>query len=229
MQYLLDSANIDEIAKAFDTFPMSGVTTNPTIVSHEKRDFFAIMHDIRAIIGPDTMLHAQVLGESYDEILADAEALRTRVGGNIYIKIPVTFNGYKAMKELKKRHFQITATAIFTPAQALLASNCGADYTAPYINRIDNISGMGVSVVRMITELFNVHNMPTKVLAASFKNVQQVHEVSLVGCQAVTVPPDILWKIASHPLTDAGVASFIRDWNSVYGEGTKVSDLDGHI
>jgi fructose-6-phosphate aldolase 2 len=217
MLYLLDSANTKEIEKAFETFPMSGVTTNPTIISQEKRDFFAIMRDIRAVIGENMMLHAQVLGETQADIIKDAETLQKRIGGNLFIKVPVTLEGYKSMKVLKKMGLKVTATAIYTPAQALLAANCGADYTAPYVNRIDNISGMGVAVVRMITDLFRVHSLPTRVLAASFKNVQQVHEVSLAGCQSVTVAPEIMWRIAEHPLTDMSVELFHKDWQSVYG------------
>lgn len=217
MLYLLDSANTKEIEKAFETFPMSGVTTNPTIISQEKRDFFAIMRDIRAVIGADMMLHVQVLGETQADIIKDAEVLQKRIGGNLFIKVPVTLEGYKSMKVLKKMGLKVTATAIYTPAQALLAANCGADYTAPYVNRIDNISGMGVAVVRMITDLFRVHDLPTRVLAASFKNVQQVHEVSLAGCQSVTVAPDIMWRIAEHPLTDMSVELFHKDWQSIYG------------
>lgn len=225
MLYLLDSASISDIEKAFEYFPMSGVTTNPTIVSQENRPFFDIMRDIRSVIGEDMMLHVQVVGEDRDHILRDAETLRNKVGGNIYIKVPVTLEGFKAMKELKKRGFKVTATAVYTPAQALLAANCGADFTAPYVNRIDNISGMGVSVVSMITKLFEVHSLPTRVLAASFKNVQQIHEVSLAGCQSVTVPPDLMWRIAEHPLTDMSVDLFTRDWARVYGDGKLISDF----
>ncbi len=226
MQYIIDTANIKDIERAFEIFPMSGVTTNPTIVAEENRNFFDLMRDIRAVIGQDKMLHVEVISNDADGIVADAMVLRDKIGGNIVIKVPVTLQGYKSMKELKRRGFQVTATAIYTPAQALLAANCGADYTAPYVNRIDNISGMGVSVVRMITELFTLHKLPTKVLAASFKNVQQIHEVSLAGCQAVTVAPDLMWKIAEHPLTDMSVNIFLDDWGKIYGEGLTVVDVD---
>ena len=218
MRYLLDSASIKDIEKVFEFFPMSGITTNPTIISQENRPFFDIIDDIRAVIGPDMMLHVQVVGNTQEDMLKDAEVLRKRVGGNIYISVPVTMEGYKTMKVLKKRDFKVTATAIYTPAQALLAANCGADFTAPYVNRIDNISGMGVSVVSMITKLFEIHGLPTQVLAASFKNVQQIHEVALAGCESVTVSPDLMWRIAEHPLTDMSVALFEHDWHKIYGD-----------
>ncbi len=224
MLYLLDTADVKEIEKCMAVFPISGVTTNPTIVSREKKDFWSLLKDIRSIIG-DNMLHVQALGETVDEIKQDAYALQEKIGGNLYIKIPVIPEGYKAIKALKQEGFKITATAIYTPSQALLAANCGADFTAPYVNRIDNISGMGVSVVSMIADLFNIHGLPTKVLAASFKNVQQVHEVSLAGCQSVTVAPEMMWNLAEHPLTDMSVEQFTKDWSNVYGAGSKIYNL----
>ena len=224
MYYLLDTANVKEIEKANEVFPIAGVTTNPTIISEAKRDFFAILKDIRAIIG-DRMLHVQVLGENCDDMLRDAEALYEKVGGNLYAKVPVSIEGYKAMPILKKMGYKVTATAIFTPGQALLAANSNVDFTAPYINRIDNISGMGVSVVQMITTLFKMHKLPTQVLAASFKNIQQVNEVSLAGCHAITISPDLMWKLAEHPLTDMSIELFTKDWCSVYGEGKCIYNL----
>ena len=190
--------------------PMTGATAGVEISSKKERG----------------VLHAQVLGETCDEIIRDAEALQEKIGGNLYIKVPVSTEGYKAMPRLKARGMKVTATAIYTPGQALLAANCGVDFTAPYLNRIDNISGMGVTVVQMITDLFRIHNMPTRVLAASFKNVQQVNDVSLAGCQAITIGPDILWHLAEHPLTDMSIEQFNRDWRAVYGPGKCVYNLD---
>ena len=224
MLYLLDTADIREIEKAADVFPLAGVTTNPSIIAQAKRDFFAILKDIRGIIG-DRMLHTQALGESCEEIIRDAETLQEKIGGNLYIKVPVSIEGYKAMPRLKKLGMKVTATAIYTPGQALLAANCGVDFTAPYLNRIDNISGMGVTVVQMIVDLFRIHKLSTQVLAASFKNVQQVNDVSLAGCQAITIGPDILWHLAEHPLTDMSIAQFTRDWEGEYGLGKRVYNL----
>ncbi len=224
MLYLVDTADVEAIAKADEFFPLAGTTTNPTIISKVRRDFFAIMKDIRSIMG-DRMIHAQVVGERSDEMLKDAAALMEKVGGNLYIKVPVTPEGYKAMRAMKKEGLKVTATAIYTPGQALLAANCGVDFTAPYVNRIDNISGMGVSVVKMIVELFRLHALGTKVLAASFKNVQQVNDVSLAGCHSMTISPDILWKVAEHPLTDMCVDQFQSDWDGVYGAGKGIYNL----
>ena len=224
MLYMLDSANVEEIRKVCDVFPIAGVTTNPSIITKEKKDFFPLLKEIRSIIG-DRMLHVQVLGTTTEEMIKDASCIREKVEGPLFVKIPVSDAGYKAMQMLKKDGFNITATAIYTPQQALIAANCGADFTAPYVNRIDNISGMGVNVVSMITDLFNLHGLSTRVLAASFKNVQQVHEVALAGTHSVTVGSDIMWKLARHPLTDMSVDQFVKDWNDQYGEGKKIYNL----
>ena len=224
MLYMLDSANIEEIRKACDVFPLAGVTTNPSIITREKKDFFSLLKEIRSVIG-NKMMHVQVLGTTTEDMLKDAASIREKVDGSLFIKIPVSDAGYKAMQILKKDGFGITATAIYTPQQALIAANCGADFTAPYVNRIDNISGMGVNVVSMITDLFNLHGLSTRVLAASFKNVQQVHEVALAGTHSVTVGADILWKLARHPLTDMSVEQFTKDWNAQYGEGKCIYNM----
>ena len=227
LEYILDTADVGKIEKCFDIFPLAGVTTNPTIISREKRDFFAILRDIRAIIGPDKYLCAQVLGETYDTIMADADTILKAVPGpgKMSVKIPVSHAGLKAMRELARRGVSVTATAIFTPQQALLAAEAGADYAAPYVNRIDNISGDGVKVVKEIVQLYKVFGLPTKCLAASFKNVQQINECALAGCQSVTVAPDVFLKVAEHPLTDAAINQFRNDWEAFYGKGVKPSDL----
>jgi fructose-6-phosphate aldolase 2 len=224
MLYLLDSANTEEIKKACDIFPLAGVTTNPTIITKEKKPFFELLKEIRSIIG-DKMLHVQVLATTTEDMIKDAARIREEVDGELYVKIPVSDAGYKAMQILKKEGYGVTATAIYTPQQALIAANCGADFTAPYVNRIDNISGMGVNVVSMITELFDLHGLDTKVLAASFKNVQQVHEVALTGAQSVTVGSEILWKLAEHPLTDMSVEQFTKDWEAQYGAGKCIYNM----
>ncbi|QAT39230.1 fructose-6-phosphate aldolase [Clostridium sp. JN-9] len=219
MLYLLDTANLDQIKRAFDLYPMSGVTTNPTIISKEKRSFLDILNQIREIIGQDKMLHVQAVSKNADEIVKEAEYITNTIGGNIYIKVPVIPEGIKAMKILKSKGIKITATAVFTADQALMAAVAGADFVAPYVNRIDNISGNGVNVVKEIVELFKIYNLNTKVLAASFKNVQQVHEVALAGGHSVTVNADIMDGLLSHPLTDWSVDKFVSDWEGVYGKG----------
>lgn len=225
MQYLLDTANLEAIKKAYDLYPMEGVTTNPTIISKEDKAFLSILKDIRKIIGEASMLHVQALGTTAEEMVKEAEYLEKTIGGSLYIKIPVIPEGIKAIKMLKQRGIKTTATAIFTAQQALMAAQAGACYVAPYVNRIDNIAGDGTIVVEEIVRLFELYNIDTKVLAASFKNVQQVHGVSLTGAHAVTVNSLILDKIIYHPLTDWSVDQFTNDWESIYGKGKLTLDM----
>lgn len=220
MIYILDTANLQEIKRAYEFYPMEGVTTNPSIISKEKGDFIKILKNIREIIGNDSMLHAQVLSLKAEDMIEEAKYIAEQAGGNIYIKIPVTPDGIKAIKILSKEGYKITATAIFTAQQALIAAKAGAKFVAPYVNRIDNISGNGVEVVGEIIELLEFNNLNTKVLAASFKNVQQVNEVALRGCQSVTVGSDIMDKLIEHPLTELSVKQFINDWENAYNRVT---------
>ncbi|OSA93348.1 UNVERIFIED_ORG: fructose-6-phosphate aldolase [Clostridium botulinum] len=220
MIYILDTANLQEIKRAYEFYPMEGITTNPSIISKEKEDFIKILKNIREIIGNDSMLHAQVLSLKAEDMIEEAKYIARQVGGNIYIKIPVTPDGIKAIKILNKEGYKITATAIFTAQQALISAKAGANFVAPYVNRIDNISGNGVEVVGEIIELLELNNLNTKVLAASFKNVQQVNEVALRGCQSVTVGIDIMDKLIEHPLTELSVKQFINDWKNAYNKIT---------
>lgn len=216
MIYLVDTANIEHIKKAIDIYPISGVTTNPTIISKENKDFIEIIKDIRDMIGNDKMIHVQTLGETAENIIKEAHFLREIIDGNLFIKIPVMPQGIKAIKQLKKEGFNITATAIFTANQALIAAVAGADFVAPYVNRIDNISGNGVNVVRDILQEFHLYNIKTKVVAASFKNVQQITNVSKAGVDSITVPIELLEKMIEHPMTEWSIKQFKCDWEKAY-------------
>lgn len=225
MQYLLDTANLEDIRRAWDIYPLAGVTTNPTLVAREGGDFWALLQAIRGAIGEAALLHVQAVGREAGEIVREAENLAARAGGNVYVKIPVTAEGLKAIKALRGRGVRTTATAVFTPQQALLAAAAGADFVAPYVNRLDNICGGGARVVGDIVHLFGLYGLPAKVLAASFKNAEQVHDVSLAGSHAVTVSPEILGLLLSHPLTDASVDKFRRDWEATYGADRLTFDI----
>ncbi|MBU3182812.1 transaldolase family protein [Clostridium psychrophilum] len=219
MQYILDTADISFIKKAIDLYPIEGVTTNPTIIAKEKGDFKSIIKGIREVIGEDLMLHVQCLSLNAETIVKEALYIQQFAGKNVSVKIPVIPEGIKAIKILKSKNIRTTATAIFTAQQALMAANAGADYVAPYINRIDNILGDGAKVVSDIVQLFNINNISTKVLAASFKNVEQVHKVCLAGAHSVTVNKDLFEKLIYHPYTDLSIETFISDWEGQYGKG----------
>ncbi|MCF6466174.1 fructose-6-phosphate aldolase [Clostridium sp. Cult2] len=218
MLILLDTADINDIKKGNEYYPIEGVTTNPTIIAKENRNYIEVLKDIRNIIGNDKMLHVQVLGTKAEDMVKEAHFIKDTIGGNIYIKIPVIEEGIKAIKALKKEGFNITATAIFTPQQALVAAMAGANFVAPYVNRLDNISADGVNVVKEISKLLNIHGLGTKILAASFKNVEQVHKSSLEGAHSVTLSLEILEKLIYHPLTDSSVENFIKDWKTAYNQ-----------
>lgn len=222
MELILDTANISDIEQLYSILPIDGVTTNPTIISKENKEFITLINDIDSIVGEDTPIHAQVIGTSFEEIVEEALFI-SKIRKNIYVKIPVTVNGLKAIKELKKQGVKITATAIFTAHQGFLAAKAGADYVAPYVNRLDNISADGVNTVKDLITIIDKYKLNSKVLAASFKNSQQVIELMKAGVHSVTVPPDIAKAMMNHPLTDWSVDKFIEDWESAFGKGVKTN------
>ena len=224
MQYIIDTAQLDAIRRCAEFYPIDGVTTNPTIISREHTNFLHLIKEIRTIIGPDKMLHIQTTADECSAIIEEGKLLHNMVGGDFYLKIPISPEGLKATMELKRIGIKVTMTAIFTQQQALIAAKAGADYVAPYVNRLDNIVSDGVHVVKEIVDLFKMHDFKTKVLAASFKTVEQVHKVALVGGHAVTINPDLYEQLVYHPLTLYAIDDFNKDWESVYGD-KKIPDL----
>ncbi len=189
------------------------------VLRKEKTDFIKRICDIRAVIGEDKILCAQTLQTTSELIVKEGKKLNEAIGGNFYLKVPIGEAGLKATMELKKLGIGVLMTAIFTPTQALMAAKAGADFVAPYVNRIDNIGGDGVGVVAEIVNQFANYGISTcRVMAASFKNVQQVNDCASVGCHVATIGPDIYKLLISHPLTDAAIAGFEKDWKSVYGD-----------
>lgn len=221
MLYIIDSAHIDEIKHCVDYYPIDGVTTNPTIISREKSDFVSLVREIRHIIGPDRMLHIQTTASVCDDIVKEAEALQELVGGDFYIKIPISPEGLKATRILSQKGIKVTETAIFTQQQAMIAAKAGASFVAPYVNRLDNIVSDGVHVVGEIVDMFREHNINNcKVLAASFKTVEQIHKIALVGAHSVTLQPSLYEQLVYHPLTLYAIDDFEKDWEGVYGKKT---------
>lgn len=231
MKYFLDTANLEAIKKINDIFPIDGVTTNPSIIAKENRNFKDIINDIFDIIGKDKIIHIQAVGLNAETIIKEANLLRDKFGENIYTKIPVTFEGIKAMKILAKDKHKITATAVLSPQQIIMAAEVGAEYIAPYINRSDNIGENGIEIVRDAFKILELNRkneteclekygrvFEPKIFGASFKNVRQVHETMLAGAKAVTIAPDVFEKLIYHPYTDWSMDTFNADWNKVYGQ-----------
>lgn len=225
MQYILDTAHIEDIKRAMEYYPIDGVTTNPTIISKEHSDFAGLIKGIRKIIGPDLALHVQTTGGVCADIVSEAVALKNFVGGNFYAKIPACEEGLKAIRVLSGMGINVTATAIFTQQQALLAAKAGAAFVAPYVNRLDNISSDGVGVVSDIVKIFDIHAIEARVLAASFKNVEQVHRITLNGVHAVTLSVELLSQLLYHPMTFQAIDDFNADWEAQYGKGRGILDL----
>ena len=217
MIYLADTAQIEEIRDLFHYFPLEGVTTNPTILSHANKPVSKIIPEIQECIG-QKMIHIQTISEKAEDILREGRRYKEyfQFGNNYYVKIPVTKEGFRAIRLAKDAGMNVTATAIFTQQQALIAAVAGADYVAPYINRLDNISSHGIDVVADIVKTFKLYNLPCKVLGASFKNVDQVYRVSVVGCHAVTASYEVLEAIMKHPMTEKGVVDFLTDAKHLY-------------
>lgn len=220
MLYILDTADIEAIRRCNEFYPLAGVTTNPSIIAKENRDFWEIVNDIRNIIGPDKLFFAQTVQTTADKIVEEAKLMNEKSGGEFCVKIPICEEGLKATMELKKLGIKVLMTAIFTPAQALIAAKAGADFVAPYVNRLDNIIGDGCEVVAEIVNQFDSFGMDCKVLAASFKNAEQVHKCASCGCHSVTVSADVLKAVITHPMTDSAIDGFEKDWKAVYGDKT---------
>lgn len=220
MKLLLDTANLSDIRYFNAHYPIEGVTTNPTILSREGGDVLHLLSSIREIIGVEKELHVQVTETEYEKIVEEAEAIVAYLGKNTYIKIPATDIGLRAVKTLSAKGYGITVTAILTATQAMLASNAGAAYVAPYVSRLENICADGVGTVADIKKIFEVSGTSANILAASFKTVKEVLDVACVGCHAATVGSDVMKKLLEHPTTDTSIAGFAADWKGAFGEHT---------
>ena len=224
MKYLIDSANIEKIRACLDCFPIDGVTTNPSLVSKDDTGFKELISGIRELIGKDRIMLVQTTAHDADSIVEEGKALKEFVGGNFYLKIPATPQGLKAVYALSQQGIKTAVTTVFTPQQALLSAQSGASFVALFINRFESSLGDGGQLVEQTARLFDVNGCECEILAASFKNAEQVNRVMLAGADAVTVPPEIYPSLISHPLTDIAIERFNSDWKTKYGEKT-VLDL----
>jgi fructose-6-phosphate aldolase 2 len=217
MIYIADTADITALKDLYSFFPLEGVTTNPTILKQSGLKLSVAVKEIAEIVGKG-MIHVQVLSNTAEEMVKEAKKYKEYFGfeNNYYAKIPVTTEGFKTMRILKDAGINITATAIFTQQQALVASKSGADFVAPYVSRLDNISSHGIEVVSDIVKNTKEFNLPTKVLAASFKTVDQIHRVSMAGAHSATINPELLHQLVAHPMTDISVKQFEEDGKDLY-------------
>jgi transaldolase len=212
MKIFLDTANLEDI-KTFNGMGLvDGITTNPTLLSKEKGNPTEIMRDIvRIINGPVSL---EVIGTQLGEILEEAHRLK-KYGKNVVVKIPMIPEGMKAVKSLKEEGIETNVTLIFSANQAILAAKAGAAYVSPFIGRIDDGGQEGMAVIREIIQIFKNYQFETQVLVASIRHPLHVIEAGKIGAHIVTLPPDVLRKMMTHPLTEKGLSAFLNDWEKV--------------
>ena len=212
MKFFIDTANIDEIKKAWELGVIDGVTTNPSLMAKEGRDPVQILKSICSIVkGP---VNGEVVGITADEMLREAKAL-AKIHKNIVVKIPMIEEGLKAVKKLSSMGIKTNVTLIFSANQALLAAKAGATYVSPFVGRLDDISHQGMDVVADIMEIYENYLFETEVIVASVRNPLHVLEAARMGAHIATIPYAVISQLAKHPLTDAGLAKFLKDWEKV--------------
>ncbi|AEB06354.1 Transaldolase [Coriobacterium glomerans PW2] len=219
MKLIIDDANIEAIKHLIEIYPIDGVTTNPSILAAAARPPFEVLKEIRSIIGCDAELHVQVVARDTRGMLADARRITGELGDGTFVKVPAVPEGLHAMKLLATEGVRVTATAIYTPMQAFLAAKAGASYAAPYINRIDNMGYDGVEVAKTIHDIFGANGLPCEVLAASFKNSQQVLDLVRYGVGAATVAPAVIEGFVKSAAIDAAIDAFVADFEGLCAPG----------
>lgn len=225
MKFLIDDANIEKIKKIYEFYAIDGVTTNPSILAKSGRNPYEVLTEIRDFIGDKQELHAQVISLSSETMIKEAYKMTEILGRETFVKIPTIPEGLKAMKKLHAQGFKITATAIYTPMQAYLAAKAGADYVAPYVNRIDNLGANGVESVKLIQNIIENCNFNTQILAASFKNSNQVQELCAFGIGAATVAPEVIENLIRNASVKEAEQDFIDDFEKLCGKGKTMLDI----
>ena len=220
MKIFLDTANIASITKYNDMGLVDGVTTNPTLLSREKGNPAEIMREIvRIVRGPVSL---EVVATDYDGMMEEAHRLK-KYGKNVLVKIPMIPDGLRAVKNLKGEGIETNMTLVFSANQAVLAAKAGAAYVSPFIGRLDDAGQDGMALIREIKQIFSNYKFETNVLVASIRHPMHVVEAGKIGADVVTLPPDILGKMTSHPLTDKGLAAFLADWEKVKKENPNLT------
>lgn len=219
MKFIIDDADIAKIKDIYNTFAVDGVTTNPSILAKSGRQPYEVLTEIREFIGPDAELHVQVIAPDAEGMVRDGHRIVEVLGKNTYVKVPTTKEGLRAMKMLHGEGIRVTATAIYTRMQAFLAAKAGADYAAPYVNRIDNLGGDGVKAAQDIHDIFRKNGLDCQVLAASFKNSQQVQELCEYGIGAATISPDVIEALIKNDSVTMAVEAFVKDFEGLCGKG----------
>ena len=220
MEFILDTADLEAVKQLDELLTIEGVTTNPSIITKSGKTPEQVIKEFVEYLRPEQKFFVQVVSTDYQKMLEEARYICGLRPENTYVKIPVTHNGYKAIKQLKSEGLGVLATAIYSADEAFLAAMNGADYLAPYVNRMCNY-GDGIGQVLDLLQMLETQGFEnTKVIAASFKNVEQVHTLIAAGIQSVTVPPEVVFTMIDHPGTKIAVDEFSVAWREAYGRDT---------
>jgi transaldolase len=209
MRFFIDTANVDEIKEANSLGVVCGVTTNPSLIAKEGRDFVQVVKEIADIV--DGPISAEVISLDHEGMIAEADKL-SKIHKNIIIKLPMTAEGLKATKALSQKNIKTNVTLIFSAAQALLAARAGATYVSPFVGRLDDIGQNGMGLIEEIVDIFDVNAIETEVIVASVRHPIHVVEAARLGADIATVPYKVINQMIKHPLTDKGIENFIKDW-----------------
>ena len=217
MKFFIDTANVEDIKKANDTGVICGVTTNPSLIAKEGRDFVEVIKEIAAIV--DGPISGEVKATTVDAegMIAEGREI-AKIHPNMVVKIPMTIEGLKATKVLTSEGIKTNVTLIFSANQALLAARAGATYVSPFLGRLDDISMPGIELVKTIAEIFNIYGIDTEIIAASVRNPIHVTDCALAGADIATVPYSVIEQCTKHPLTDQGIEKFQNDYRAVFGD-----------
>ena len=213
MKLFIDTANVEEIREVASLGVVCGVTTNPSLIAKEGKVFEEVIKEITTIV--DGPISAEVVSPDAEGMVAEAKEL-AKIHENIVIKIPMTLEGLKATKQLTDLGIKTNVTLIFSATQALLAARAGATYVSPFVGRLDDISDSGIDLVADIAEIFAIHDIKTEIISASIRGPQDVTDSAKAGAHIATIPYKVIVQMSKHPLTDAGIAKFMEDWNKVF-------------
>lgn len=212
LRLFLDSANLDEIRSAWELGVISGVTTNPSLIAKEGRNFREVVQEIAAIV--DGPISAEVVSTTADQMIPEGEAL-AQIHPNIVIKVPMTAEGLKAVREFSRKNIKTNMTLVFSANQALLAALAGATFVSPFLGRLDDIGHDGIDLIGEIVQIYAQHGFATEIIAASIRHPLHVTQAALMGADIATIPYKVLQQMIKHPLTDIGIERFLADWEKV--------------
>ena len=215
MKFFIDTANVEEIRKAWEIGVIDGVTTNPSLISREKQEPISLLKEICSIV--DGPVSAEAISLKAEEMIKEGEEL-AGIHKNIVVKIPMTEDGLRAVKRLSSKGIRTNVTLIFSASQALLAAKAGATYVSPFVGRLDDISHIGMDIVRDIQTIFENYVFETEIIVASIRNPLHVIEAAIIGADIATIPYSVIAQLIKHPLTDIGIEKFLKDWEKVKGK-----------